>query len=49
MPVTVGQIKKWLEECGLSDNAIVTTSDSGDYINVDENGSGCQIFVGEHD
>lgn len=47
--ITVGQLKKWLSENGLSDEAVVTTSESGDFINVDENGSGCQIFVGEYD
>jgi hypothetical protein len=47
--ITVGQLKKWLAECDLSDNAVVTTSESGDFINVDENGNGCQIFVGDYE
>jgi hypothetical protein len=47
--ITVGQLKKWLIECNLSDNATVTTSDGGDFINVQENGSGCSIFVRVHE
>ena len=53
--ITVGMLKKWISESGLSDEARITIglqSDEGDgdFINVkDENGSGCSIFVGNYE